>query len=300
MAESVNYILSEDQTTAQFMTAVLNSTLMHFWFKFGAEKTHGEQLQIDVEILETVPIHIPEEPVKKELGEHGQWLSLLTNAEKQYLKLWNEWSTKLRNGDISLATALTNDKRNITTREGTGTWTRNVSFYPDDDLKKEQIEYLNQEYDYFEMSCNENILNIHGIKERKELVFQMQFDNKNLMEHIILSIHTALKSMMRLKSLNELLSKTLIPVVKPDIVKNTLSIIETVHKEFLEYIKAQTTLLSIPTNIVDLWEKKENTRALIDARVFQIYEFSYKQAKEIMDSLNVPSHYMQKVLNCFE
>jgi hypothetical protein len=71
MAEAVNYLLIDESVDPLCITTLLNSMLMWFWFKFGAEKTHGEQLQIDIEVLETVPIKIPKNEIRKELVEKG-------------------------------------------------------------------------------------------------------------------------------------------------------------------------------------------------------------------------------------
>jgi hypothetical protein len=298
IAETVNYILPDEGIDPICLTTILNSTLMWFWFKFGAEKTHGEQLQIDIEVLETMPIRIPENKIRKELIENGKRIGILRKMENKYIDLWNKWSTKLKNGEISLWDILTEDRDNLRAGKREKTWTKEVSFYPGSSLTEDENRLLDEEFNELTLLSVEEGLVIFGIKDGKKELFSITFEDQILMEHVILSIHSTLESQVKVKSLRDLFTKTNLPIVKPNKLNNTPHILETVHKEFKEYIQSEGIInLNIPTNTIDIWKDKEDTKAEIDAKIFQEYDFSSRQAKEVMDLLSVPLSYQQKVLD---
>ncbi len=301
MAETVNYILPNKGIDSLYLTTLLNSTLMWFWFKYGAEKTHGEQLQIDKEILEMVPLKISDEDVQMELKDLGNTLGSLCEGENTYLSLWRKWSSTLGNGEISLWDVMAEDQKNLRIGEKGKTWTKEASFFPSNNLGEEQNRLLSEEFDNLELSSSAGHVVIFGADNGKTELLRIEFENLLLMEHIVLSIHLTLESQVRVKSLEELLRKTKLPIVKPNRLENTPRILQTVHEEFEKHIESKRMAhLDILANIIDIWKSKEDTKAQIDSSVFHLYSFESNQAKEVMEILRLPPPYQQKVLDFFQ
>jgi hypothetical protein len=218
--------------------------------------------------------------------------------ESKYIDLWNNWSTKLKNEEISLWDVLIEDRDNLRAGQGEKTWTKEASFYPSNSLTEDEKRLLDEEFDAFGLSSVGDDLVLFGINDGKTELFRITFADQILMEHIVLSIHLTLESQVRIKSLRELFTKTNLPIVKPNKLDNTPHILETVRREFEEYIRAEAIMnLNLPTNIIDMWKDEEYTKAEIDAKIFQEYDFSNRQAKEVMELLRVPLSYQQKVLD---
>ena len=138
------------------------------------------------------------------------------------------------------------------------------------------------------------ILEIYGVNEdnEEELVYQIEFNEKNLMLHVYFSILRLLESRRKVKSLSDLLKKTMIPIIKPDAVKNTANIMKKVEMEFKKLLKGEKTLTY---DLVAIDNEIEDIEAQIDAYVFKLYGLNEEEVKTVFDSLKVKPSYQQKV-----
>jgi hypothetical protein len=297
MAESVNIILLQEKPDSHYILAILNSTLMWFWFKFGAEKTHGEQLQVDMDVLENAPIKIISEPEVKEIASISKKLMLLKRAEEMFYDLWLNWSKKLSNGDISLEKILMDDQYKMQTNDGV-TWTKEATFYPTvlSDERRKELDEVHHAIDI--ITLDQEIV-IYGIKEGRKEIFRIKFENPPLFEHTALSIKKLLDSQTRVVSLRDLLEKTKVFVIKPNVISNSGKIIDVVQKEFAAF-STKENITDLPSTLTGIWEEVKKTKSLIDSKVFKSYGLDHQQIKTIMDLLKLPSEYQQDVLFLYD
>jgi type I restriction-modification system DNA methylase subunit len=256
-------------------------------------------LQIRIENYYNLPIIYPI-PRNDELK-----ISQLVDKIIKYRKLsfqFNEmfwfWSTNLKKDDLSLYQILINDVNELREGNFSKIWTSKVSFYPNIIDEK-----LNKQFEDFKTvgENDKNRLKIYGINEdgSEELIYEMEFSDRNLMLLVYLAIQKSLESKEKIKTLYHLFNKTTVPVIKPNVVENTPNIIKKVEEEFVKWLKKERTEDKIKPDIVIIDNEIEETDAQIDALVFKIYELNEEEVKTVLSSLKIIPSYQEKVLEYF-
>jgi len=278
----------------KFLLGVLNSKLLTFWYA-EAGKRKGIMLEYFTTPLKRIPIRVVALEQQKPLIELVDKIIMLKKVHYKLLKFWKEWSIKLKNAEISLLNILIQDRENMRAGKFEKCWTSNVTFFPDG-----KQEIMNKEFCEFKVrgDVQAPILEIYGVNENneEELIYQIEFNKRDLMLHVYLSILTLLESRRKVKSLSDLLKKTTIPIVKPDVVKNTANIMKKVEEEFKKSLKGEK---SLTCDIVAVDNEIEDIEAQIDALVFKLYGLNEEEINIVAQSLHLTPSYQQKILDEF-
>ncbi|MFQ6120701.1 MAG: Eco57I restriction-modification methylase domain-containing protein, partial [Methanosarcinales archaeon] len=281
-----NLINDKESIDMKYSCALLNSNLLNFWFK--NKYVFNEKLfpYIRISQLNTVPIYPATPDQQKPIIELVDKIINLKKSRHKLLDLWKEWSKKLKNKEYTLHKILEEDANNLRTGNFDKTWTLKVTFYPN-----MENELLNQEFKNFKVIGDKEkpILRIYGLDElnKEELIYEIKFYKREIMQHIYFSIIALLGSRMKVKSLKALFAKTVIPIIQPDAIINTANIIKKVEYEHQDL------------DIVKIDNEIEDIEAQIDALVFKLYGLEEVDVQTVMDSLNVQGLYKHKVLEYF-
>ena len=214
------------------------------------------------------------------------------------LIIWQEYSTKYKNNQRLLREILVDDKREIRNGNIKSLWTSEANIYPE-----ENNELLKEEFNEFRIiSEDENILKILGVNpaSEKELL-KLKFIKKELRDLVYLELITTLESRNRIKNLIDLFDKTPISIIQPNSWDNSVNLIKGAKNKFEEWAKENKISKEFASiNLVEIDQKIEDTDAEIDANVFKLYELNEDETKVVMDSLNTPQYYQEKVFNFFK
>jgi hypothetical protein len=298
--------LFKEKIPPKYLLALLNSKLLDFYFKKVYETLHmaGGYIRYDIPYLYQLPIASWMDSSKKNLIEQievfTERIIQFKKARFKFIDLWHEWCTRLRTNEYSLHDILTSDVELTRRGEFDKAWFSKVSFYPNS-----EDTIMNKEFKGFEVNCNPNelILKIYGQIDQhtEELVYEIQFTSRELMEHIYLSLLQALTSKVKIKTFLDILTKTIVPIIKevnkssneltPNIVKKA--------KENFEWWLKEKKIDSVEVDIVKIDNEIEDMEAMIDALVFKLYGLNEDEMKIVFDSLKIPTIYQSKVFEFF-
>jgi hypothetical protein len=253
---------------------------------------------------DTIPqlkkIHLDEFPIKLGSKEISKFVTKIINLKKSHhalFEIWNEWTIKLKNNELSLHQILVNEANLMRTGEFEKTWTSEATFYPDG-----EHENLSKEYKKFRVvGDNEKpILKVYGLDEnnKEEMIYEMEFKNRELMLHVFLSTKQALESKRKIKTLAHLFAKTIVPIIQPDSERNTPNIMWKVREEFGKWVESER-VEQLESDIVRIENEIENMDARIDALVFRLYGLDEDEVRMVLDSLKVVNPYQRKILEEF-
>jgi len=222
---------------------------------------------------------------------------LLKKAQHILLRQWIGCATKLKTDEQSLETILSQDMKNLRSGATKDLWASKVSFYP-----PEYAETLNKSYNDFRIVGSENqaSIKVFGIDQdnNEEQIYELEFEDRNLMLHFYHSLMQTLESRAKVKTLSQLFAKTMIPIVKevnrspkemtPNIMKKV--------KEDFEKWKSEKHVTDVNPDIVNITNEVDNAEAEIDALVFKLYGLQENEINTIFCSLKTSPMYQAKVL----
>ena len=284
----------------KYVCALLNSNLLDWNLKKISTRFRGGFYSYARRFSGKLPIKLPrtkeEKAMAKNIEKLVERICSLKKARYVLLNIWCEWSTKLKNSEISLLDILTQDKENMQAGKFEKCWTTKITFFPEDNQG-----IINKQFYKFKVRGSTQISNleIYGVDENneEELVYQIEFNDRNLMLHVYLSILALLESRLKIKSLVDLLKKTTIPIVKPDVITNTANIMKKVKREFKKSLEGEK---SLTCDIVAIDNEIEDLEAQIDALVFKLYGLNEEEINTVIQSLHLPPSYQQKILEHFK
>ena len=160
---------------------------------------------------------------------------------------------------------------------------------------------MNREFiDFKVVADNENKIKIYGIFDSKEeLVLELKMKDEELRAIIHLSILELLNSRSKVKTLNDIFSKTEIPVIQPNSYENSQNLIKGAMKKFNEWLDKQNfdikvkDILNIESEIQDI----DNT---IDAYVFKLYGLNREEVEIVLDSLGILESIKNDIIKKFD
>jgi len=283
----------------KFLLGILNSKLLTFWYA-EAGKRKGIMFEYFTTPLKRMPIRVATPEQQKPVIELVDKIIILKKSHYKLLELWNEWSTKLKNSEFSLRELLLRDVKLIRIGKFEQTITSKVSFYPN-----QEHEILNKKFKTFRITANTKklVLKIYGLDEdnNEELVYEMEFRSKDILLHVYLSLLKALHSKVKIKTLSQLFTKTMIPIVKESnklMTELISNIINMVKQEFESWAK-ENKIKNIKYDITKIDNEIEDIDAKIDAYVFKLYGLNEEEVKTVLDSLKVRPSYQQRVFEHF-
>jgi len=284
----------------RYLLALLNSSLLDFYYKslYGSTHMAGGYLNFHGSYIENLPIIPATASQQKFIAELVSKIEVLKNAHHKLRAIWMEWCTRLKNGECSLYAILSEDARLIREGEFNKAWTSKVTSYPTESMP-------NTIFNSFKVvgEVGRHVIRIYGLDEdnRERLVYEMEFNNRELMLHIYYSLLQALESRAKIKNLPQLFTKTTIPIIKevnrsPN--ELTPNIVRKATDEFKRWLNEEKIGFA-ETDIVKIDNEIEDVEAEIDALVFKLYGLEENEVKVVFDSLKTPTIYQRKVIDYF-
>jgi hypothetical protein len=268
-----------------FTTALLNSKVLDFYYKtlFLSKHLAGEWIGYNVSQLEGLPFVVPDSNVQKKIADLVLKIMTIKESVSTFLRIWEFWATKLKNSEKTLSDILIDDLEKLRKGEK-DVWT--VKAYL---LSHERSEPKNLKD--FSAVMYDKILEIRGLTEDgKEIALAtLFFISDECLTHTYLAITRTLYSGLKIETIEDLLNKTRVPLILPNYVKNTPSIITCTIKEYQQQIKEG---VSIPLMLKQL----EATEIEIDANVFLLYGLQKEEIQHICEYLNLNEIYKIKLL----
>jgi type I restriction-modification system DNA methylase subunit len=285
----------------RFLLALLNSSLLDFYYKslYGSTHMAGGYLNFHGSYIKNLPIIRAKTTQQKTIASYVHQLEFLKKARYMFFKLWKEWSTRLKNDELTLHKILSEDGKFVRSGDFKKAWTSKVSFYPTG------FEMPKDIFNDFKVvgEMERNRIAIYGMDEdnKENLLYEMEFEDRNLMLHIYCSLLQALSSRAKIENIFQLFTKTTVPLIKevnrspnqltPNIVKKS-------KEEFEKWLKGEG-IEGTEADIVKIDNEIEDLEAEIDALVFKLYGLDENEIKTVFESLRTPTTYQSKVLEFF-
>jgi len=279
-----------------FLIGVLNSNLMNFFFIKVYETIHpGGNLRLDIPYLKNLPIKIDKFFIDK-ISKLVQKIITLKKLQHRFRELWKYYSKKFRNNYRSLDEILLDDKRTIQEGNFDKVWISEASVYPD-----KQSELLEKEFKKFRIvGESDNKLKIYGIEEqREELLLEITTSKKEFRDIIYLELLELMDSRVKKKTLKDILSKSEISVIQPNIREKSGNLLKITKEKFREWLEKENFKIK-EENIVKIDNEIQETDNLIDAHVFKLYGLTKEEVEIVLDSLNVVESVKNDILRKFE
>ena len=296
----------KEETDPVFLLALLNSDLLDFYFKKVYETLHmaGGYIRYDIPYLYQLPVTSLRDSDGEKLSERIKTCTSQTTKLKQardkFSGMWCEWAVRLKTGERSLHQILINDREFIRSGEFDKAWTSKVAFYPnsENNISKKEFKKFKVRGD-----LEKPVLRIYGLLERnkEDFIYEMEFSGRELMLHVYLCLLGSLKSRLRIRTLSELLTKTIVPIIKEvNISSNKLTpnMIKKVKDEFDDWLR-KNKIENVEADVVKIDNEIEDLEAKIDALVFKLYKLEKDEIKVVFDSLKTPTIYQGKVFEFF-
>jgi len=286
----------------RFLLALLNSSLLDFYYKslYGSTHMAGGYLNFHGSYIKNLPLIQAKAIQQKTIAGYVYRLELLKKIRCILFKLWKEWSTRLKNDEFTLHKVLSEDGKFIRSGDFKKVWTSKVSFYPTELAMPKKV------FSDFKIigEIKRNRIAIYGMDENNEedLLYEMEFDDRELMLHVYFSMLQALGSRVKIKTLSQLFAKTMIPIIK-EVNRNskelTPNIIKKVRDEFEDWL-SQNKIENLQADIVNIDNDIEDLEAKLDALVFKLYKLEEDEVKAVLDALKIPTLRQSKVLQFFK
>jgi type I restriction-modification system DNA methylase subunit len=283
----------------EFICALLNSSLLDWYLKKISTVYRGGFYVYAKRFIEKLPIKVPqtdeEQKSAREIEGLVKNIMALKRTQNRLIDLWKEWSERLRSGRMSLMEILSQDLSHIREGETGKAWTSRASFYP-----SESREELNKTFAQFKVRGEVETpnLKIYGINgESQELLYELEFEDRDLMLHAYCSLQQTLAS-KRVNTLEQLLAKTEVSIIK-EVNRTPKELTPNIMKRVKQEIGGESGDKGVETDIVEIDTKIEDEEAKIDALVFKIYGLNEADIRTIFASLKAPTHYQAKVLAHF-
>jgi len=283
----------------RYLLALLNSVVLDFYYKslYGSTHMAGGYLNFHGSYLENLPIICLEKNKQGILTDLAAKMENFIKARCQLLVAWRRWGTRLKTGEISFHKVLSDDIEFGRRGEFAKIWTSKTTTYPS------EIQLADISFKRFKIrgEINRNSVKIYGLDEngREELAYEIEFDNRELMFHVYLSLVETLESRAQVKTLSQLFYKTIIPViteVNRSSNELTPNIMAKVLDEFKKWLKEER-IEKVDDDIVKIDNTIENIQAEIDALVLKFYELHEDEAQSVLNYLKMPGSYQQKVID---
>ena len=287
----------------QYVSALLNSSLLTYCLSRISTPFRGGFYSCNKQYLSRLPIKMPETRNEKALGEKLVGLERklidLNHTKRLFEDLWREWSTRLKTDETSLLDILPDDANRLRKGEDAKAWTHKVTFYPSPNDPR-----LAEGFADFSLSSTENanVMQILGIDEQgnERVVYEIDFSRRELLTHVYLAMLSALASRSKVNNLSQLLSKSVIPIITPDAVKNTGNIVRNAQNEFEKRTKRPSSPRTASVDLIRIHELVRELEAETDAVVFRLYGLDESEAYLVLQSLHTPQSHRLKVLNCLK
>ncbi|MHA1381295.1 MAG: Eco57I restriction-modification methylase domain-containing protein [Candidatus Helarchaeota archaeon] len=284
----------------KYILGILNSSLINFIYLNFIVTERETFPKIRLAEVRKLPIRKATLEEQKPIIKLVDRILLIKKLRYKLIKFWEEWSTKMKNDDLTLKKILSNDASSIREGEFNKSWTSKVSFYPSDNS-----EEMDKSFNNFKILAEDfkSAIKIYGFDEnnKAELIYEMEFNDRDLMVHVYNSLIQNLESKKTIENLTHLFDKTIIPIIK-EVNKNpnelTPNIVKKSGEEFEKWLKKEKIEI-INSDIIKFDNEIEDLEVRIDAHIFKLYDLSEEELKIIFNSLLPPLLYREKVFSFF-
>jgi hypothetical protein len=301
MDEHSNYI-DPKGIDPRYLVALLNSSLMWFWFIYGARKTHGKELKIDVEAIKRAPLMQLDGRIGGLLIRLSNNASNLKKARRGFLDIWKNYSEYMMSESVKLREILAEDKKYSLGKKLGDRWTSKTTFHSTPDVRNKIFENL-----VIEANFEKKSIIVYGQNGGGSLtgLFEIVFIKRELMLHVYCALNDPYAPPLR--TLKGLLN-TKIPILQPDPAKQTVEIVKAVSWDFRNYVSAEKLkphdfrvlngeTLSIPKDLFSIERALRETLEDIDLVTFVLYGLSKEEVRTVLNSIRFDSKYGQEVLD---
>ena len=283
----------------KYVLGILNSSLINFIYNNLFVTERGTFPKIRLVEVKKLPIRQITLEQQRAVAEYVDKIMLLKKVHHKFFELWKEWCTRLKNDELTLYEILSGDGRLMRSGDFKKAWTSKASFYPD------EFELPKKVFNNFKIigGSESNLIAIYGLDKnnKEELLFEMEFADRNLMLHTYCSLLKALSSRAKIETLHDLFIKTKIPIIKKVNASSnelTPNIIKKVKSEFKKWLE-QNKINNVEADLTKIDNEIEDLEAKIDALVFKLYNLNEGEIKIVFNSLKTPTIYQGKVLRFF-
>jgi type I restriction-modification system DNA methylase subunit len=283
----------------EYACGLLNSSLLDWQLKKRTSKFRGGFYSYARRFIQNLAIKIPS--TDEDRTATNKIESLVRSATKlkqmryTILSAWRSTSIALKNSERTLSAILIQDGASIRAGNFAEAWSRKVPFYPNGDNPLITKQYV----DFTVTGDNERPrLMLYGLDDenKEELIYEIEFQTREHMLHVYLSISLLLDSRSKPQTLADVLEKTSVPIIQPDIFRNTPNII---HKIKEDLSKSNSDNRIPAHDLVIIENELEEVEAKIDSIAFALYRLDESDIYLIMESLSLLQSYQQRVLSFF-
>ncbi len=266
-------IVPKDSSTIDlyYLIGILNSKLLTFWYK-EAGKSKGLILEFFATPLSKMPIVLD----GIDQGTVSKLVLKIVELKKinyRFGQIWFEVSQNYRNGTITLEKLLFEDKAKIQNDEFDKLWISKINQIPD----------ISKKFKKFKIVIGGKLdFQIYGIEGSKEIrLLDLETTNQKYRDIIYLEIRQLLQSRKKVNNLKDLLSKSEISIIKPNIWEKTHNLIKYARKQFSkEYDNFSPDIIRVD-NIIQALEIN------LDIMIFQLYNLTQSEVAIILEVLGV-------------
>lgn len=284
----------------KYLTSLLNSSILDWRLKQISTQFRGGYHSYARRFIEKLPIKVPKSKKEIELASNIEYLVqkiiTLKKLQHKFRELWRYYSRKFRNNYKSLGEILLDDKRAIQEGNFDKVWVSEASIYPD-----EQSELLEKEFKKFRIvGESDNKLKIYGIEgQREELLLEITASKKEFRDIIYLELLELMDSRVKKKTLKDILAKSEISVIQPNIWEKSGNLLKITKEKFNEWLERENFEIK-KDDIVKIDNEIQEIDNLIDAHVFKLYGLTKEEIEIVLDSLNVVESVKNDILRKFE
>ncbi|KKN26485.1 hypothetical protein LCGC14_0874310, partial [marine sediment metagenome] len=252
---------SNSKIDLYYLIGILNSKLLTFWYK-EAGKSKGLILEFFATPLSKMPIVLD----GIDQGTVSKLVLKIVELKKinyRFGQIWFEVSQNYRNGTITLEKLLFEDKAKIQNDEFEKLWISKINQIPD----------ISKKFKKFKIVIKGKVgLQIYGIEGFEEIrLLDLETTNQEYRDIIYLEIRQLLQSRKKINNLKDLLSKSEISIIKPNIWEKTHNLIKYARKQFSkEYDNFLPDIIRVDL-IVQALEIN------LDILIFQLYDLTQSE-----------------------
>ena len=278
----------------RYLLGILNSKVLTFWYKV-AGKSKGLILEYFANPLSKMPIHLPPIKDQADLGNLVSEIMLLKKVDQKFKEIWDITSQKFRSGRITLEKLMLTDKVKVQNDKFGEVWISDTTIFPNS-----TDELLVEKFKEFEMVLDgEFNLKIYGVKDKEaKLLINIQTKLKEFRDIIYLEIDKLFNSRKKVSSLKNILNKTEISVIKPNIWEKSFNLIKYSYEKFNDW-KLENGITTEVNDAIELERRLENLESEVDARVLKYYRLTIPEIEVIFTTLMTGERIKNKVIEKF-
>ena len=283
---------ADSKINLNYLLGLLNSRLLTFWYR-EAGKSKGLILEFFATPLSKMPIaSIPEEK-QEEIGSLISEISGLHKLKYEFEQTWHEISQQYRNGTITFEKLILDDRIKIQNGEFEKLWISNIKTFPLGEGNNQTRKFQS----FLVFGGKKNSFQVYGVLDKKEvLILDIETTQKEFRDIIYLEVFKLLNSRKIVNTLKDILSKTIISTIKPNIWEKSSNLLKYTKAKFEKW-KLQNEIVIELEDLILIDEKIQEIEIEVETLVFEIYAISRKDITTILDITSTYKNMRDKILN---